>query len=393
MSARAIIHVDMDAFFAAVEVLDDPTLDGLPVLVGGAPAARGVVAAASYQARRYGIHSAMPTARALKLCPDAVLLKPRPARYAEVSERIFAVFHEYTPLVEPLSIDEAFLDVTGCRRLFGSGQDIGLAIKTRIAKELGLSASVGVAPNKFLAKLASELEKPAGFVVIAPDDIDARLAPLPVRRLWGVGEAAERKLHGLGVKTIGELRRVPAAVLEAHFGGQARHLLDLAAGRDERPVVSDREAKSIGSEVTFAADIGDSQILAAVLGDLAAKVTWRLRRQGLRGRTVTLKARYGDFTTQTRSLTLTRPTSSSAEIRDAARDLLGGRLGRRGRPLRLVGVTVSQLAREAETQGELFADPLRQREQAVDEILDRVNLRFGPRLRRGGPPAGRDKGG
>jgi DNA polymerase-4 len=384
VTERKILHVDMDAFYAAVEVLDDPSLAGRPVIVGGTPAGRGVVAAASYEARRFGVHSAMPAARARQLCPTGVFRRPRMQRYVDVSGQILAILQEYTPLVEPLSIDEAFLDVTGCERLFGSATAIGRTIKDRLRREVGLTASVGVAPNKFLAKLASDLEKPDGFVVIEAADARDRLAALPVRKLWGVGEVSERELRGHGIRTIGELASAPRSLLAGCFGEHAGQLLDLAAGRDDRPVVPAHEAKSIGNEVTFAADIADPEELRGVLDLLAEKVAWRLRRHGLRGRTVTVKARFPDFATHTRSETLPQTTCSTATIRAVARELLERRLDRRGRPLRLVGVTVSQLAGRAAVQGELFSDPAGVRDAALDRLVDRVRDRFGPLLRRGG---------
>jgi len=384
VSARAILHVDMDAFYAAVEVLDQPALAGRPVIVGGTPEGRGVVAAASYEARRYGVHSAMPAAQAIRRCPHGVFLRPRMERYLEVSEQVFAIFRDYTPLVEPLSIDEAFLDVTGSTRLFGPGEAIGRALKARIRREVGLTASVGVASNKFLAKLASELEKPDGFVVIRPDEITARLDGLPVGKLWGVGQVTERELNRQGIRTIGDLRRAPRELLRARLGAHADHLVALAARRDERPVVPVHEAKSIGNALTFAEDIADPDALQDILDHLAEKVAWRLRRHGLRGRTVTLKARDPDFTTHTRSQTLPQPTQSTVEIRAVARELLNLRLDRRGRPLRLLGVTVSQFD-EPSAQGALFADPAAARDEALDRVVDRVNDRFGKVLRRGGP--------
>jgi len=390
---RALLHVDMDAFYASVELLDDPSLAGKPVVVGGSPTGRGVIAAASYEARRYGIRSAMPAARAVRLCPDAVFVRPRMARYGELSAQVMAILREYTPLVEQLSIDEAFLDVTGCQRLFGPAPAIGRTIKQRIADEVGLTASVGVAPNKFLAKLASDLEKPDGFVVITAAGARERLAALPVGRLWGVGRVTAAALAGRGVETVADLLAVPPAQLHAWFGDLAGHLRRLAIGEDDRPVVPVHEAKSVGNETTFAEDIADAAELQAVVDHLAEKVAWRLRRHGLRGRTVTLKARYPDFTTHTRSLTLAHPTQATVEVREAARELLARRLERRGRPLRLVGVTVSHLEPAGAGQGELFADPRDARERELDRVMDRVNDRFGKVLRRGGPPrSGGDTG-
>lgn len=388
---RAILHVDMDAFYAAVEVLDDRSLQGRPVIVGGTPSGRGVVSASSYEARAFGVFSATPAGRARRLCPDGVFLRPRMERYLEVSREIFAVFRDYTPLVEPLSVDEAFLDVSGCRRLFGSAEDIGRAIKRRIRQEIGLTASVGVAPNKFLAKLASDLEKPDGFVVFTAADARERLVGLPVSRLWGVGKVTARELAAQGIATIGDLLAAPRQDLRERFGEHMDRLLCLARGEDERPVIPVHEAQSVGNEVTFDNDIDDATRLMETVDHLAEKVAWRLRRHGLTARTVTVKARYPDFTTHTRSHTLPRATHSTTAIRVTARELLTRRLGRRGRPLRLLGVTASQLETEAAPiQGELFAEPRTCREQDLDRVLDAVNERFGKVMRRGGPPVKRD---
>ncbi len=377
-SPRTILHVDMDAFFASVEVLDDPRLKGKPVIVGGTPEGRGVVCAASYEARVYGVHSAMSAARAVKLCPDGVFLRPRGGRYAEVSGWIFDVFHDFTPLVEPLSVDEAFLDVGGCGRLFGGGEDIGRRIKARIRDEIGLVASVGVAPNKFLAKLASDLEKPDGFTVVDPARVQAFLDPLPVSRLWGVGPRSQAVLASLGVETVRELRLCEPTRLEDRLGpAHAAHVSALAVGHDERPVVPDHEAKSIGHEVTFAADIAEREALVDILDGLAEKVARRLRRAGFTSRTVQLKARYPDFSTRTRSLSLPEPTDSTAVLRDAGRDLLDHHLGRRGRPLRLIGITAQNLAPADARPAELFPDVAREREQTLDALTDEAVDRFG----------------
>ncbi|MFO7652721.1 MAG: DNA polymerase IV [Candidatus Krumholzibacteriia bacterium] len=383
MLHRAIIHVDMDAFYASVEVLDDPSLRGLPVIVGGTPEGRGVVAAASYEARRHGVHSAMSAAKAVRLCPHGVFRRPRMQRYLEVSGEIFAIFARYTPLVEPLSIDEAFLDVTGCRRLFGPPEALGRVIKECIRAEVGLAASVGIAPNKFLAKVASDLEKPDGLVVIGPGEGAQKLAPLPLRRLWGVGPATARSLHELGLHTIGDLQRCPVELLKARLGDHAEHLHRLARGEDDRPVVPAHEARSIGNEITFAEDLHEEEALLDVLDHLAEKVGRRLRQHGLTARTVTLKARFPDFTTLTRSVTRSEPTDASVVIRAEARDLLLHRLGRAGRPLRLLGVTASQLAPAGAGQAELFPDPQLIRQRRLDAVLDAAHHRFGSKLRRG----------
>jgi DNA polymerase-4 len=375
---RAIIHVDMDAFYASVEVMDDPSLAGKPVIVGGTPEGRGVVSAASYQARQFGVHSAMSAYRAKKLCPDGVFLRPRMSRYVEISNRIRAIFRHYTPLVEPISLDEAFLDVTGSRRLFGTAVEIGRAIKTRIRDEVGLVASVGVAPNKYLAKLASDLEKPDGFVVITRDNAGEILEGLPVRRLWGVGKRTQKLLAEKGIRTIGDITNTPIDELESRLGVLARRLKDLALGVDQRPVVADWEAKSISSERTFAHDIGDAGELREIADALSELVAKRLRRSGLFAQTVQIKARYPDFTTLTRAVTLAEPTERTQTIRDAARDLLERKLGRGGRPLRLLGVGVTNLAHPADKTGELFSDdPDSGKDARVDHLIDRLQDRFG----------------
>jgi DNA polymerase-4 len=382
---RDIIHVDMDAFFASVEVRERPELAGRPLIVGGTPQGRGVVAAASYEVRRFGVHSAMPTATALRLCPEAVVVPARHALYAEVSARIRAIFERYTPLVEPLSLDEAFLDLTAGRRLFGDAAAVGRRIKREIREEVGLTASVGVAPNKFLAKLASDLDKPDGLVEVRPDGVQALLEPLPVTRLWGVGPAAARRLERLGIRTVGDLRRYSAELLRMHLGGLGDHLWRLARGMDDRPVVPERRARSISHESTFSRDIADPSVIRAWITDLSEQVGWRLRRQGLAGRTVTIKIRYADFTTPTRSRSLSEPTDATAVIRDTALALYRERIPRRHPPLRLIGVGVSGLGEPGGRQPDLFAEG-RDRLRRVDSVVDEIRGRFGAEaLRRGRP--------
>ena len=380
---RGILHVDMDAFYASVEVLDNPDLRGKPVIVGGTPEGRGVVSAASYEARAFGVHSAMSAARAVRLCPDGVFLRGRMERYAEVSRKVFAIFTEYSPLVEPLSIDEAFLDVTGCRRLFGSPEDIGRLIKQRIQDEVGLTASVGVAHNKFLAKLASDLDKPDGFVVVPADGAREMLADLPIGRLWGVGKVSQQKLNRFGIRKVRDLLAVPRDLLVQQFGDHMDHWLQLAVGHDERPVVPGHQAKSIGNEITFSSDIADPTQLQDILDELADKVARRLRHQGLLARTITLKARYGDFTTHTRSASLAEPTDSSVQVRDIGRNLLREKLGRRGRALRLLGLSTANLIPAVRRQEDLFPDEVNKRQLELDRLTDEVNRRFGRKLRRG----------
>lgn len=383
---RSIIHVDMDAFFASVEVREQPALAGRPVIVGGTPQGRGVVAAASYEARRFGIHSAMPTATALRLCPQAVVLPPRHGLYAEVSQAIHAIFARYTPLIEPLSLDEAFLDVSGSLQLFGSAAAIGRAIKQAIRDELRLVASVGVAPNKFLAKLASDMDKPDGFVEVVPDRVQPLLDPLPVTRLWGVGPATAKRLERLGVRTVEQLRRYSAPMLARHLGSAGPHLWQLAHGMDDRPVEPAQEAKSISHETTFSRDIDSPASLRAWLGDLAEQVGWRLRRHGLQGRTVTIKVRFADFTTVSRSLSLPAPTDITAAIRDTALHLYGTRIDHPHPPVRLIGVGVSGFEEERDSQVGLFDGPKR-RDSEVDSLMDEIRARFGQAaVRRGHRP-------
>ncbi len=380
---RSILHVDMDAFYASVEVLDDPSLKGKPVIVGGTPEGRGVVSAASYEARAFGVRSAMSAARAVKLCPDGIFKRGRMDRYVEISQQIFAIYRDYTPLVEPLSIDEAFLDVSGSVRLFGSPVDIGWLIKQRIAVEVGLVASVGVASNKFLAKLGSDLEKPDGFVVIRPGEERELLAGLPVGRLWGVGKVAQAKLQDFGIHKVRDLLAVPPEKLVRHFGDHMHHLLELAVGHDTRPVIPDHDAKSIGNETTFSDDIADGQQLLEILNPLCDKVARRLRAAGFLASTLSLKARYPDFTTHTRSFTPPEPTDSDVEIRGHARRLLEHNLMRKGRPLRLIGITANNLTTGGQVQAELFPDPAKQRDRELDRVLDDVRGRFGDKLGRG----------
>ncbi len=373
---RRIIHVDMDEFFTAVEKLDDPALRGKPILVGGSAAARGVVSTASYEARAYGCRSAMAMATAVRLCPQAIVLPVRGERYRQLSEHVFAILEAFTPVIEPLSIDEAFLDVTGCERLLGPAKEIARQLKSRIRAEVGLTASVGVAPNKFLAKLASDLHKPDGLVVITEENVREVLDVLPVSRLWGAGPAAVKEFQRLGITTIGRLRRMSAEAARQAFGSAGEHFLRLANGLDDRPVTPDSAAKSIGTEQTFAQDVAEMDELRRVLLQQVEQVARRLRRHELRARTVTLKLRYGDFTTLTRSTTLDRPTDITGELWHAAEGLLGRWAEKSHRPLRLLGVTASSLT-SAGGQLSLFPEPDRARQQALDRTIDEIAERFG----------------
>ncbi len=387
--SRKILHVDMDAFYASVEIRERSELANKPVIVGGRPEGRGVVAAANYIARRFGVHSAMPTATALRLCPELVVLPPRHSFYADVSRQLHEIFNRYTPQIEPLALDEAFLDVTASEKLFGPAEGIGRVIKQAIRAELSLVASVGVAPNKFLAKLASDIDKPDGFVVVHEGEEQAFLSPLPVTRIWGVGKVASRRFEKLGIHTIGQLLHYSPRLVHGHFGNSGEQFLRLAQGIDDRPVVSESEAKSISNETTFAVDISDPRILRDWLHELTEQVVWRLRAHGLQGRTVQLKVRLGDFTTLTRSHSLDAVTDVTAEIWRAVQYLFDERLPRPLPPVRLVGVGVSNFAAPLAQQGDLFAQQESEKQRRIDAVLDAMQSRFGrDTIRRGKAPPG-----
>jgi DNA polymerase-4 len=383
-SEISILHVDMDAFYASIEMRDDPSLVGKPVCVGGSAERRGVIAAASYEARRYGVHSAMSTARAQQLCPRLVLLPPDFDRYTAESRRIMEIFLRYTPLVEPLSLDEAYLDVRGCAALFGDAVQIGQRIKRDILAETRLVASVGVAPTKFLAKLASDLDKPDGFRVIRPEEVRALIDPLPVGRIHGVGERTARRLESLGVRTVGDLARRERDDVLSAFGAAGAWIHDLARGIDPRRVNPLRVEKSHGMERTFPQDVADRDELRRALLDFCDELAFDLRHRGLRGRTVALKARFADFSLATRSRTLDHPTNLGPRLYAIARELLE-RVPQR--PLRLLGVSISNLEDvRAPMQAELFeaSDPgprelEDQRLGRVAQGLDRLRAKYGRR--------------
>jgi DNA polymerase-4 len=384
-----ILHVDLDAFYASVEQRDRPELRGLPVIVGGV-AGRGVVSAASYEARRFGVHSALPMAAARRLCPHGVFLPVRMKHYAGVARQIRDVFFAFTPLVEPLSLDEAFLDVRGRARVVGPAEEIARQIKARIRAETGLTASVGLAPNKFLAKLASDLGKPDGFVVLPPQRVRAFLEPLPVGRLWGVGARGEQRLHALGVHTVGQLAALPERVLVDQFGATGRHLWQLAHGQDDRAVVPDREAKSISTETTFARDVGDHDVLRVCLLELVDQLGGRLRREGVRGRTLELKIRSSDFRTRTRAQALSEATNATDILWQAAAALFERSLSRE-LPVRLLGVT--RLTSDTAVQRDLFDEAARERQGALDQAIDAIRGEFGAgAIRRGSLLGGRGSG-
>ena len=374
---RQIIHVDMDAFYASVEQRDNPDLVGKAVIVGGDPRRRGVVSAASYEARRFGVHSAMPMSQAVRLCPDAIVLPVRMKRYVEFSKQIHAIFQTFTPQVEPISLDEAFLDVTGSLRLFGPAQKIGRQIKKQIRDQLRLVASVGVAPNKFLAKLASDLDKPDGFVVIAEQDKQRVLDPLDVSRIWGVGPVKQKALKSAGIDTIKQLREAPTEILHDIFGDQTAHVLRLARGDDDREVESVRDAKSISSERTFATDITDKDALLDVLLSEVEDVAQRLRLNDLEAKTITLKLRYDDFRTVTRSATFDDPTNVTRTLWQRAREVFLKWHRKSPGALRLLGFGASGLQKTGAGQRPLFPEPEDEKQKRLDKAFDQIRGKFG----------------
>ncbi|MBX5460494.1 MAG: DNA polymerase IV [Steroidobacteraceae bacterium] len=375
--ARAILHVDMDAFYASIEQRDDPTLKGKPVIVGGT-AGRGVVAAASYEVRKFGVHSAMPMSTALRLCPHAVCITPRMQHYQSISAQIFSIFREFTPVVEGLSLDEAFLDVTASQALHGDAVHIARAIKARIWQATHLTASVGVAHNKLVAKIASDLNKPDGLTVVTPETTRAILDPLSVRRLPGLGRKTGARVEELGIHTFAELRRAPDAVLWPVFGRYTHRVRERASGIDDRPVVADLEEKSISAEDTFSTDIADPARLQSELARLADLACARLRRKALVAGCVTVKIRRHDFTTFTRQRRISPPTNDTRALGSVARELLALWLaGNPGVRIRLLGVGVTHLS-DAD-QLDLFRSGPPRAASALDGTLDAIRQKFGAR--------------
>ncbi len=376
-SPRVVLHLDMDAFYAAVEVREDPSLAGRPVIIGHR-GRRGVVSTCSYEARRFGVHSAMPSVIADRLCPGAVWLPGRMALYVEVSHGIRAILERHSPLVEPLSIDEAFLDLTGIARDLADGGRIAAAIKQEIRDGERLTGSAGVAPNKFLAKVASDLEKPDGLVVFPVEEVRSRLWPLPVERLWGVGPKTAARLRELGLATIADLVHAPEGRLARLLGeGSAEHLLALANGRDDRAVEPGREAKSISEERTYGEDLTLPADIDKALLARADGVTRELRGQGLVARTVHLKVRTGDFETVTRARTLSEPTDLAEVVLAAARELFRERVVLKGRGVRLLGVGVSGLEAAGAGQAALFSDERQEKLRNLARTADGIREKFG----------------
>jgi DNA polymerase-4 len=388
---KTFLHVDMDAFFAAVEQHDHPELRGKPVVVGAPPDQRGVVAAASYEARKFGIHSAMPSRTAFQKCPEAIFVRGNMARYQEVSREIMCIFKSYTPLVQPLSIDEAFLDVTGAQRLFGRGEEIAEKIRRDIREKTGLTASVGVAPNMFLAKIASDMNKPDGITLVPfeQEAIEKFLAPLPIGRIWGVGQVTQKKLLSLGLPTIGKLQQCDFQTLEKAIGTRAADAFSrLARGIDARGIELETEDKSISNETTFAEDATDREQVEATFKRLIDKVGGRLRKAGFFATTVHLKLRWSDFSTITRQTRLAIPCCDDTTLRETGMALLDAHL--RHRPVRLIGFGVSGLTETDQPQTaqlNLFETPdtaLHEKRSRLSHTADRIKQKFGDQsIRRG----------
>ena len=376
---QTILHVDMDAFFAAVEMRERPELRNKPVIVGADPKGgkgRGVVAACSYEARRFGIHSAQPITQAWRLCPHAVFLPPNGRLYSATSRRIMAILSRYTDLVEQLSIDEAFLDVTGSYRLFGSGENISREIKIRIREEEQLTASVGMAGSKFIAKIASDLRKPDGLVIVPQGQEKEFLAPLPVSRIWGVGEKTAAMLREMGWERIGQIAALPVSVLEARLGEHGRHLWELANGRDDRRVVPEEDYKSIGHEMTYEQDSNNPALWHSTLLEIVDRVAHRIRSHGTAGRTVTLKVRFEDFTTFTRRKTVRELLTTTEEILPIVEQLFQ-EFARLRRKIRLLGIYISHLSDAgAAAQRSLFETEHR-RLESISRAVDRIEEKYG----------------
>jgi len=375
---RTILHADLDAFFASVEQLDNPALRGQPVLVGGR-SGRGVVAAASYEARTFGCRSAMPMSRALSLCPHAMVAPPRFERYSELSHRFMDILGRFSPLVEALSVDEAFVDVTGSRLLHGDGPAIARAIRTATSTELGLTVSVGVGPNKFVAKLASDMDKPDGLTVApdAPDALAAWLQPLGIERMWGVGPKSLPHFHAAGIRTFGELQRMEPHRLRTALGDHALGMRERAFGRDDRQVETEHERKGVGHETTFGEDVTDPEAVVDVLHGLTESACRRLRASGGTTRRITVKIRFGDFETITRSCTLDAETDSTLAVLAAAKDLFRRWAARDFVPVRLVGVRLERTEAGEEAPASLFADVQDERHRTIDRVADAIERKFG----------------
>ena len=385
MDPKVILHIDMDAFFAAVEQRDNPRLKGKPVIIGADPkggSGRGVVSTCSYEARPFGVHSAMPISQAFRLCPQGIYLRGDHQKYRDVSTEIFKILSEFTPMIQPISIDEAFLDITGSLNLFGAPKTIGYKIKERILKQLRLTASIGIAPNKMVAKIASDLCKPDGLLEVLPEHMLEFLYPLNIERLWGVGQKTKQSLNTMGIIKIGDLAETPVTMLEEHFGEHGRHLHALATGNDYRPVEEEEDVKSVSNEYTFETDTSDrDEILDKLLG-LSEKVSRRLRKKDLKGKTITLKVRLKGFHTYTRAHTLKERTNFSDVIYREAKALYE-EFDQPQNQIRLIGVRVSNFE-DPYVQDSLFEDAGASKDEHLHQAFDRIKDKFGEQaIRRG----------
>jgi nucleotidyltransferase/DNA polymerase involved in DNA repair len=375
---RWVLHVDMDAFFAAVEQREHPDYRGKPVIVGADPQGgkgRGVVSTCSYEARKYGVHSAMPISRAYRMCPHGIYVPPNGRLYSQISQEVFLILNDFSDVVEPISIDEAFVDITGSLNLFPSVTALGKQLKSRIYDQHQLTASVGIAPNKFLAKIASDLKKPDGLVIVEHDKIDQFLEPLEVSRMWGAGKITLEKLHKYGIHTIGDMKKIPRETMQQVFGKLGEHFYRLSNGIDDRKVHSGHAVKSVSNEMTFHHDLNDQDVLYRTIFKLSEKVGYRLREKKLKGKTVHLKLRYAGFETLTRNKTLKFGTSNTEIINKVITELFDTHY-QKGRQVRLIGVGVSGFVDEVGEQISLFEKKMRGNTQ-LDELEDLVKSRFG----------------
>ncbi len=377
-----IIHIDMDAFYASVEERENPEIRGKPLIVGGHPERRGVVSAANYPARQFGIHSAMPTVQAVKRCPHLLIVHPRHGLYRKVSRQIVDIFSRYTPMIEPLSLDEAFLDCSGSEKLYGDSARIGKQIKSDISNELELTASVGIAPNKFLAKLASDYGKPDGFTVILEEQVQEFLDPQPVDRLWGIGKVGSARFRSLGIQTVRDLRLADPGIIKNLLGQDSVRIRNLASGIDDRKVIPDSDVKSISQETTFARNISNYSAIESTAIYLTESVCYRLRKAGLEGRVIKVKIRFADFHTISRSRTLEKPSHRTQTVWGNVRTLIAEELKGKSFKVRLIGVGISGFDSEQNEQVSIF-DQVKQDihsdkpSRSVDRLTDKIRNRFG----------------
>ncbi len=375
---KTIFHVDLDAFFAAVEQRDDPKLRGKPVVVGADPkggAGRGVVSTCSYEARKFGIHSAMPVSKAYQLCPQAIFVPPNFKKYSEASRSVFKIFYDFTPHIEGISIDEAFLDVTTSSHLFGGAVSAAKRLKEQVRQSVGLTASVGIAPVKFVAKIASDLSKPDGLLEIIEGQVVEFLKPLKIERLWGVGPKTAEVLHSRGIQTVGELAQIPLEDLRKHFGESGEHLYHLAHGKDDRDVVEETDIKSVSHEHTFERDTGNIEEILGVMLSLSEQVSRRLRKYSLKGRTITVKIRLHGFQTYTRAQTLAERTNFTDVIFGTAKETLQ-KFFKSGMKVRLIGVKVNNFEDDY-IQESLFSAPDNERREKIHSAVDVIKTKFG----------------